>query len=138
MERLKQFSKPLLAIVILALLGTSGFLYKKYHDSQTEIAALKQDPNAAAQKEIKDLVTKVGKLVVLPTGEDPTVATVTDPDKLKDQSFFTNAKVGDKILIYTNAKKAYLYNPDINKIVEIAPITIGPSTTPAAAPATKK
>ena len=137
MEKLKRLGIPILVIIVLALLGTSGYLFKKYNDSQKQIQTLKEDPNQAAKQEIRDLVAKVSKLVVLPEGEDPTVATVTEPEKLKDQVFFAKAKVGDKILIYTNAKKAYLYNPDSNRIVEIAPINIG-ETAKTPAPTTKK
>jgi hypothetical protein len=88
------------------------------------------DPNAtpaqqqeAAQLEISTLIERVGKLIVLPTGEEPTVATVSDPAKLKDQVFFANAKVGDKVLIYTKARKAYLYDPEGDILLEVAPIT---------------
>lgn len=88
------------------------------------------DPNAtpaeqqeAAQLEISTLIERVGKLIVLPQGEEPTVATVSDPDKLKDQVFFANAKVGDKVLIYTKARKAYLYDPEGDILLEVAPIT---------------
>lgn len=136
MDRFKRIGIPILVLLVLALLGTSGFLLKKYNDSKKQIETLKQDPQQVAQQEIKDLVTKVSKLVVLPEGEDPTVATVTDPDKVKDQPFFASAKKDDKVLIYTKAKKAYLYNPGLNKIVAIAPINIGTPTTPA--PTTKK
>lgn len=88
------------------------------------------DPNAtpaqqeeAAQLEINTLIERVGKLIVLPKGEEPTVATVSDPAKLKDQVFFANAKVGDKVLIYTKARKAYLYDPEGDILLEVAPIT---------------
>ncbi len=77
----------------------------------------------AAQLEINTLIERVGELIVLPQGEEPTVATVSDPDKLKDQVFFANAKVGDKVLIYTKARKAYLYDPEGDILLEVAPIT---------------
>ena len=120
-------------VVVIAALGAAGYFFWQYHRSQQEVASLKNAPQQTASQETADLVAKVGLLVVLPTGEQPTVATVTDPTKLQDQAFFTNAKVGDKVLLYTKAKKAYLYNPASNKVVEIAPITIGDNTS-----ATKK
>lgn len=68
----------------------------------------------------KDIIESVGKLMVLPT-EEPTIATVSDPESLKGQPFFMNAKIGDKVLIYSTAGKAIIYRPSINKVIEIAP-----------------
>lgn len=89
-----------------------------------------------AQKNTEDLVEKVGKLIMLPADETPSIATVTDPEKVKkDQPFFNNAKVGDKVLIYATARKAIMYSPSENKIVEVAPLLIGnplPIGTPVA------
>lgn len=90
------------------------------------------------QDEVKRLVSEVGKLLDLPTGEDPTVATITDISKLSGQPFFARAKNGDKVLIYTNAKKAILYDPNAKKVIDVAPINLGtPSgqvATPSATP----
>ena len=66
----------------------------------------------------------VSKLMVLPTDETPTMATVSDPEKLKNQAFFVNAKVGDKVLIYTKARKAILFSPSQNKIIEVSPLNV--------------
>ncbi len=77
----------------------------------------------AFEKEVKDVVAEVGKLILLPEGEVPTIATVSDPGKLQEQTFFKDAKVGDKVLLYTKAKKAYLYRPSLHLLIEVAPIT---------------
>ena len=107
----------LIALTILGI-GSASYFYYQYN-------ALAKNPNKIAEQEVKSLVAMVGKLIVLPTDEAPTVATVADPEKLKDQPFFANAKKGHKVLIYTNARKAILYDPNANKIVEVAPINIG-------------
>jgi hypothetical protein len=73
------------------------------------------------QEEATKTIQAVGKLMVLPD-EVPTVATVTDLEKLKDQVFFKNAKIGDKVLIYLKAQKAILYDSESNKIIELAPL----------------
>lgn len=109
-----------LVLLVIVLAGTSGYLYKK-------MLASKSSPDQVAAEEAKNLATKVGMLIVLPTDEVPTVATVSDPEALKNQAFFQNAKVGDKVLIYTNAKKAILYDPVLNKILNVAPLNIGES-----------
>lgn len=108
------------AILILALLGAGGYML--YQNQQNQIKA---DPQKSAQDEVKKLVQEVGKLIELPTGEDPTVATVTDISKLKDQPFFQKAKNGDKVLIYTNARRAILYDPLVKRVIDVAPINIG-------------
>jgi len=122
----------LLAVLVVVFGGTTVYFYR-------QTASLKQDPQKVAQETTQALVDKISKLIVLPEGETPTVATVTDPEKLKkEQPFFLHATLGDKVLIYTAARKAYMYNPTLNKIIEVAPVNIGnPSpTAPATAPAT--
>ena len=89
-------------------------------------------PPASLENESSELVASVGKLMLLPEGETPTIATVSDLEKLKDQPFFVNANNGDKVLIYTNAKKAILYDPVAHKIIEVAPINIGNTPQPSA------
>jgi hypothetical protein len=106
-----------LFLIALIAIGASGYFYFKNQQ-------LLKDPAKAGQKELQAVVKNVDKLILLPQGEQPTLATVTDKDKLKDQTFFVNAEVGDKVLIYTTAKKAYLYRPSANKLIEVAPLNI--------------
>ncbi len=115
-------------LVIIALAIGGGYYYNKYHDSQKKVAEL-SNPQAAAKAQVDAVVAKVGQLAELPSGETPTLATVTDPSKLSGQAFFANSKAGDQVLIYTQAKKAFLYRPSTNKIIEIAPVNIGSSST---------
>lgn len=119
----------IIAILFIAAIGTAAFYVKKYHDSQNQVKKLQSNPTVAAQTEAQTLISQIGKLTDLPTGETPTVATVTDITKLKDQPFFASAKNGDKVLIYTTAKKAYLYRPSTNKIINIAPVNLGSGTS---------
>ena len=79
--------------------------------------------------QISDIIARVGALIELPQNEAPTIATVTDPSKLSDQTFFANAKTGDIVLMYTAAREAYLYDPQENKLVAVAPITTSAATT---------
>lgn len=118
-----------LALLLIAAIASALYFNKRYHDSQQQVNKLKSNPSITAQQEQQDLVSKVGKLTVLPTNETPTIATVTDITKLKDQAFFANAKNGDKVLIYTQAKKAYLYRPSTNKLINIAPVNLGNNQT---------
>lgn len=126
-NRIKEYTTRHILLILVGVVvitsGASVYFYNQY-------STLKRNPDRAAQDEIKKIVAQVSKLIVLPEGETPTLATVADPEKLQDQDFFAKAKTGDKVLIYANAKKAILYNPETNKIVEIAPINIGATVAP--------
>lgn len=78
-----------------------------------------------------DIVSRVGKLMLLPSEETPTLAKVSDPSALQGQVFFKNAVTGDIVLMYTKALRAILYDPAQNKIIEVGPITDASSTTTA-------
>ncbi|OGG31364.1 hypothetical protein A3A63_02265 [Candidatus Gottesmanbacteria bacterium RIFCSPLOWO2_01_FULL_46_9] len=110
------------ALIIFAVVP-SVFFYTQYQMAKQRLA----NPAQFAAEEGKKLVDAVSKLMTLPGDEVPTVATVNDKEKLKNQPFFANTENGDKVLIYTNAKKAILYRPSINKIIDVAPVNIGPT-----------
>lgn len=102
-----------LAVLIVLLGGTAMYLFNEY-------SILTKDPNLKNQKKIEHVVARVHKLVDVPEGEVPTLADITDTLSLKDQPFFENAKVGDQVLLYQTARKAYLYRPSQNILVEVA------------------
>jgi hypothetical protein len=116
--------KNVMALLVVVALASAGSGYYFYSQYQT----IKSNPQAVTEKDNAVLVAKLGQLIALPTNEQPTIATVADPSKLKDQPFFANAKTGDRVFIYTNAKKAILYDEVANKIIEVAPINIGNNT----------
>ncbi len=117
----------LLVLVIIAISGMVGtrYFYGKYQ-------ALKANPNLEAQREADKIISRVSVLMVLPTDETPTVATISDKDKLKDQLFFKEAENGDVLLAYTKSMLAILYRPSANRIINVAPITINQKQPTAA------
>jgi hypothetical protein len=128
---IQRILKIAISLVAVVAVVTTGYFYN-------QVRILKQNPQTIAQHEASDLVAKVSKLIMLPVGETPTVATVSDPSLLKDQPFFALAKKGDKVLIYAQAKKAILYSVSMDKIIDVAPLNIGAQaavTPPVAAPA---
>lgn len=113
-------------MAVLALVPAVYF-YSRYQKAQKQLRSL-----PAAVDEKSKVLVSVGRLMVLPAGEEPTIATITDKEKLKDQPFFAQAKNGDKVIIYTQTQKAILYDPVANKIVDVVSINLGqPSITPA-------
>ncbi len=141
MSRILQlFKKPLYLVLILLILslGVLGVVYSQYQKTQNELANAKKDPQAVRVEEAKKLVEQVSKVMILPSSETPTIATITDISKIKNQAFFAKAQNGDKLLIYTNARRAILFRPSTNKVIDVAPVNIGtatPSASPAVSPA---
>lgn len=123
---------PLLLIVLL-LIGAAALT--AYGVTQKpEVLGLSNDPNAKAAAEVQSVIAEVGKLMDLPAGEQPVLATVSDVDKLKEQPFFRKAVNGDKVLIYGSDRRAILYRPSEKRILEVGAININqaqPSATPA-------
>jgi len=107
------------AVLLLAVL-VSGFFYYQYRNIKQQL----QNPADFAKEQTQAIINRVAKLMELPVDEIPVVYTISDTEKLKNQPFFARAKNGDQVLIYTNAKKAIIYDPIANKIIDVAPINI--------------
>lgn len=106
----------LILFLVLAGMFVSGYFVIHVYILQPKKSIL--------QSEAQKIVEEVGRIIELPKNETPQLATVSDKAKLSNQPFFKQAENGDKVLFYTIAKKAILYRPSTNKIVEVAPINI--------------
>jgi len=102
----------LIIIVVGALVAGYGFTQK--NDTI--------DGGKLTQAQITSLVAEVGEKMVIPKGETPTIATVTDVSKLESQPFFRDAQNGDKVMIFGSTNMAILYRQSIHKIVTVAPV----------------
>lgn len=126
-----------ISLFIIALIP-SFFFYTKYQQAQKMLA----DNSLAGKEETEALVEKVSKLILLPKDEEPKIITVTDINQVKNQPFFTNAKNGDKVLVFQKAKKAILFDPIAGKIIEVGPLiepspsaaNLSPTTTTSVSP----
>ncbi len=115
---IKIIFKPVTIMFILLLVssGTAIYFYKQAQTSNPQKAAIENEEDA------EKLIAKVNRLIVMPEEDVPSIATVNDLEKLKGQAFFAKAKVGDKVLIYSQSQKAILYREGEDRIIEIAPI----------------
>lgn len=113
-------------IVLVLLIFAPGFyFYQKFQKVQKELTQI----NLPGTEAGKNILSNVQKLTDLPVDEEPTIITIRDISKVKNQPFFANAKNGDKIILFNKNKKAILYDPLDNKIVEMGPL-IMPTVTP--------
>ncbi len=98
--------------VILGLVAVAGYFYWQYRQLAT------QNP----EREIAAISKELRKFMDLPESPLPTMATVTEKEKLQQQEFFQKAENGDKVLIYLSEGKAILYRPSTGKVIDVAPI----------------
>jgi len=117
--------KVVFVAVILALASGSVATAAHYYNKYQKV----KDPQVVAQGEAQDLAKKVDRLMSVPQNETPTIATVSDKEQLKGHALFANAENGDKVLIYATAKKAVLYRPSQDKVIEAAPLKSETSAT---------
>lgn len=109
-------------LTLLALGGSGAGIY--YYNQYTHAVKRASDPKI----EVKELLAKLGKLIDLPA-EEPTVATVTNADQIKTQPFFTKAKNGYRVVLYTNGRLAILYDDKANKIINVGTINVSDTAT---------
>lgn len=116
-----KFTRILLAISLLVLFGL-GFYYgvKGYNFGLLTL------PNSFFGSRTNDdgLVQKLEKLMDLPQDEEPAITSLDNLEKLKNQQFFKKAIIGDKVVIYPKAKRAILYRPSENKIIDVGVVNI--------------
>lgn len=106
-----KIGKVFLFLLIIALIAATTYFFIQYRAEKANNPA----------NEVAKIVKLVSKHMELPD-EAPTLATVTDKEKLSEQNFFKQAENGDKVLIYLQAGKAILYRPSIGKIIDVTKV----------------
>lgn len=120
-------------VIIIALATFASWSYYRYIMVRKQVSALSsiEGQQQLAQEQVSQLIEKVGKHMILPRDEEPTVANVTDADALKkEQPFFESAKNGNQVLVYAQAKKAILYDSTEDIIVNVGSVSIDHSASP--------
>lgn len=127
-----KWSRAVIIFLLLVLVAGGVFGYKEYTRLRDENQKL-SNPQESAKLETDRIKSEVSSIIEVPSDEEPTIATVSEASKLSNQAFFAKAQNGDKLLMYSKAKKAILYRPNTKKIIEVAPINLGNNTdkTPA-------
>lgn len=114
-------------MIALIIVGLLVFFVYEYAHTKNQLEKL-SNPKTATESATQQLVDSVGKLVQLPANETPTIATVNDAAKLKNQAFFANAQDGDKVLIYSKSGRAVLYRPSTNRVIEYSTVNLSGGT----------
>lgn len=123
------------ALLIIVIIGFAWSFYS-YSQAKQKLAVL-TDPKQANElnaKQTEELLAKVSKLVVLPNEKNPVVATINDVETLAaTQDFYKDASNGQKLIIFTLARRAVIYDEAANKLINVGPIlyTGADGTAPA-------
>ena len=118
---MRKFAWQHLPLILVFLLVVVGSLAEYFYENDV----VYENPNLVAESQVSVYTEKIGRLVFLPKDEIPSVATVSEPELLNNQIFFAEAQKGYIVLIYSNAKKAILYDPVTDKIIAMASVNIG-------------
>ena len=130
----------LIILLVLLAVGYYGWRYLKIGQPSLLGGTVNQAENQKAnQQEIMAVVAQVKKLIIVPGDESPQMAEISDAVlAAKEQPFYAGAQNGDKILVYLNARKAIIYSPARNIIVNVGPIYMNNETPAPAATTTPK
>lgn len=99
-------------IAVMIAIGFAGYFYYTLYKFDNTEKDLKE-------KEASSLLEVLSTHYLFPIGENPTIATVSDPEALKTGSPFVDALKGDKVFIFSGIGKAILYRPSIDRIIDI-------------------
>lgn len=122
---------------IIELRRENADLRSTLNQTSEELGTLKreiiEDPGGTVaglqQERTSSILEKVSQLYAIPEGQVPTIATVQDIDKLKDQPFFDGAQNGDYLIVFDESSLAILYRPSENRLVKVGPINIENSSS---------
>jgi len=124
----------LILLLISAIIFT--FAVFRYWAVSKNVNTIGENIKQSAQStnNLKILIDKVSRLILLPQNEAPSIATINNVAQLqKDSSFYKDARNGDVLLIYFQAKKAFIYDPEKNIIINTGPVFM--EKTPTDVPA---
>ncbi len=114
----------LLFLLVILTLILANHYYRAYAQLQESVT-----PGVLSLSEQAAITEELSEIMVLPAGETPLIATISNPLLLLGQPFYRNAQKGDKVFVYCVARKSILYNPLSKKIVEFAN-DVPPKTCP--------
>lgn len=104
-------------LILVIIVG--GIVYWQFSRSSESTQAAQE---TAVRSENEALLAQVQQHIILPEGEEPTIATIDNADDLANaQDFFQNSQNGDKLIIYQNARRAFIYSPSRDIVVAAGP-----------------
>ncbi len=104
-----------LVILLAVSVGAGVYFYRQYQ-------AAGQVKQTVLPDDSQTILDSVKKRLLITETDQPVVARVDDPDKLKssNQEFYKDSVTGDYLIIYP--KRAIIYRQSNDQIINVAPI----------------
>jgi len=117
---------PLLVLVAVLVLGGFGYWVHASTSGGSSASNVRdlQVRDGVDPKEVQNIISRVGKLVVVKEGELPTVATIQDISILLPQNptLYRDAENGDKLLVWSD--KIVVYSASKDRVLFAMPINV--------------
>ena len=114
---MKLAGKVLVGVVLVAVVAGGGWYF--YNKGSQEFVI--KPGERLTDEQVTRLIDRVSKFLVLPEGEQPSVAAISDVAALAErQPFYKDAKDGDILLVFSS--KAIIYDAVNDKLVNVGPI----------------
>ncbi len=110
----KRILRRVVVAVVIVVVATASIIVA---------CVLSHKKQQASLNNVGVITSKVGEIFLLPADEKPALATVTNSKKISS-NFAGKVKNGDKILIYQTNKRAIVYRPSINRIIDVQAVVI--------------
>ncbi len=113
--------KIFFGIVLVVLVGVGGWWVVNLQ-SQDDLAAISENPGAKlTESQVDAVVARLGKFLVVPADERPSVVVLKDVESLaQQQAFYKDAKDGDILVVYSS--RAIIYDAIANKLVSVSQV----------------
>ena len=115
MQMIRRFFWPLVVIGMVVLLVLTYEIGRQ--------SVYQAYPELTQAEQASAVIAQVGKLIQLPRGETPAMASIKDAASAKRaEPFLTNAQNGDILIVYSTVGEAILYRPSIDKLIGVGPV----------------
>jgi len=124
---LKGLLRMIFVVAFLGIAGFAGWSFYSYQKTREEVVRLStlEGQEEIRKQDLENLLSRVRAHMILPEDEEPTVATITNVEALiEDQPFFDGANDGDKVLVYVGARKAIIYSPERDLVINVGAVVV--------------
>jgi hypothetical protein len=121
-------SAVLFPVLVIALIALVVFVDARRRSAERQLQELSvQLGNVGDQQQnremAKKIVDEVRKLIQIPADTEPTVATIVDVAKLRQQNpFYNKAENGDYLIV--TPTRAILYSQKLKVILDVVPVQL--------------